>query len=242
MSAILPLVLHEGDTSKVDAMGNLGKRVPYVEMALFGSLAALDGAENRDPPRVIKSHLRYEYFEKNIEEDGMKVVLVFRNPKDTLVSFYHFYRMNKVLGCFTGSWQDFLELVKCKRLHFGDLFDWYKDWWSKRNQENILVVKYEDMVKDCAAVVRKMADFFNKNIDDDIVKEIVDACSIKSMRSNPLTTLDIKGGPIDPKVGNFYRKGEIGDWKNHFTEEDSKWIDALCAEHLEPIGLTFDYE
>jgi hypothetical protein len=40
---------------------------------------------------------------------------------------------------------------------------------------------------------------------------------------------------------NFFRKGEIGDWRNHFSDEQSAQFDALYKEKLDGLGLTFDF-
>ena len=40
----------------------------------------------------------------------------------------------------------------------------------------------------------------------------------------------------------FIRKGVIGDWKNHFTAEQSARIEAVCAERFKDTGIEFEYE
>ena len=150
--------------------------------------------------------------------------------------------MNKGLGEFPGTFHEFFELVKAGQLHYGSLFEWYKDWWTKTDQENVLVVKYEDLVKDGVAEVRRIARFLEKNLDNRAVESIVDACKIDRMRVKPTTRLSGPDVPFNHEKGNFYRKGGIGDWKNHLTEEDSKWVDKQCEKYLQPLGLSFDYE
>ena len=45
-----------------------------------------------------------------------------------------------------------------------------------------------------------------------------------------------------PNSTDFMRKGEVGDWKNHLSPEQSAEIDAICARRLEGTGLEFQYE
>ena len=44
-------------------------------------------------PRLVKTHLSYEFVNRWVERDGVKTIVPLRNPKDTLVSMYHFYLM-----------------------------------------------------------------------------------------------------------------------------------------------------
>ena len=52
-------------------------------------------------------------------------------------------------------------------------------------------------------------------------------------------------GPIfkdEEGKATFIRKGIIGDWKNHFTAEQSARMEAVCAERFKDTGLEFEYE
>ena len=130
----------------------------------------IDVILSSNPPRVIKSHLRYEYFEKKIEgEAKLKTIILLSNPKDTMVSFYHFYKSHKSLGDFQGTFSEWFEMAKIGRLNYGDLFEWYQDWWSKKDQENILVLKYEDTVKYSVGQVHQIAKFCGKEFNDEVI-------------------------------------------------------------------------
>ena len=225
MAALVPLVQKDGDMEKVNAMGHMQDRVPYVEICFPGVPSYLQTLDKRTSPVVLKSHLRYEFAKRQVEAGKLKVILVLRNPKDTLVSFYHMYKSQEVLGKFPGTFHDFFQLFKAKRLMYGDIFDWIKGWWDQRNRDNILVVKYEDMIKDCAGVVRKVAKFLGQDLNDKVVDNIVQSCSIKNMRKDPM--VNIQNAAVDMAAGNFYRKGEIGDWKNYLSEEESKIVDQF---------------
>ena len=72
--------------------------------------------------------------------------------------------MSEAFGLFPGSWNDFFELVKDKRLMFGDYFDWCCSWWTVRHEDNVLVMKYEDLVRDLPRCVRALADFCGRDI------------------------------------------------------------------------------
>ena len=110
MQQIASLVLSRGDTSINETVFH--ERSPCLDF---------DEGENPDDviktylklpsPRVMKSHMHYEHL-RDVIGNGVKVIHVVRNPKDVLVSFYHFYRMTVDYCFFEGSWGDFFELYK----------------------------------------------------------------------------------------------------------------------------------
>ncbi len=52
---------------------------------------------------------------------------------------------------------------------------------------------------------------------------------------------DMRGKAFTMK-GDFIRKGQVGDWKNYFTDEMNKKMDAAIEKYLKPVGLEFVYE
>ncbi|XP_078489369.1 cytosolic sulfotransferase 3-like [Ciona intestinalis] len=51
---------------------------------------------------------------------------------------------------------------------------------------------------------------------------------------------DLKKKTLDKM--KFFRKGEVGDWKNHFTVAQSEKVDALVEEKLAETDIKFTYE
>ena len=41
---------------------------------------------------------------------------------------------------------------------------------------------------------------------------------------------------------SFARKGVTGDWRNVFTPEQSDYVDKLCEEKWQHIGVPLNYE
>ncbi|ELU06574.1 hypothetical protein CAPTEDRAFT_213021 [Capitella teleta] len=108
------------------------------------------GAEFTPPPggfNVAKTHLPYHMMKEHANRDT-KIIVGFRNPKDNLVSLYHFYRMNKRLGNFPGTFSEFFQLFKDKHLIYGDILEYNAGWWSIRDRPNTTYVNYEDLTED----------------------------------------------------------------------------------------------
>ena len=40
---------------------------------------------------------------------------------------------------------------------------------------------------------------------------------------------------------SFIRKGEIDDWVNYFSKEQSDYVEAKFGEYLRPLGIKFEY-
>lgn len=70
--------------------------------------------------------------------------------------------------------------------------------------------------------------------------------SFKGMRQNPTLNLEpilqVKNGPgfvCDEEI-KFIRKGRVGDWKNHMSDEMSEKFDKWTEENLKDTGLIFE--
>lgn len=215
------------------------RRVPFIDLSTHFT-SSIDNIDQLPRPRTIKTHLPSHFFDTQLGQGQMKVIVVMRNPKDTLVSYYHFYRMNKGYEHYKGTWDDYFEIVKARELVYGDWFEHVIKWWRIRDSPNVLIVKFEDIKNNPMREVRKMATFMGKSYDDATMDAIVKHTSFNSMKANPCTN-----GTVSPFLNNtisaFIRKGEVGDWKNYFSEEQNKYIEHRIKTELDPIGLHFDF-
>ena len=193
-------------------------------------------------PRLMKSHFRLCLLPDDLLEKS-KVVICLRNPKDTVVSYYHHEKRVNVYG-YTGDFQTFFTDFMDNRIRYCSYFDYTKEVWQQRDHPNVCLVFFEDMKKDLASSVKQVARFFKKSLSDDMVDALVDHLSFTKMKHNPAVNREegVLNGIFNNKESHFMRKGEVGDWKNYFTDEMNKRMDETIEMHFKPIGLEFHYE
>ena len=227
--------LEEG--KEVDT-ADMRRHIPFIETENPDGTFGADAFKDLPSPRYMKTHLPYELWKQQLEKHpNIKVIQTVRNPKDTLVSYYHHCRSGSSIGAFHGSWDQYFELFKQKRLPFGDYFEHIADWYKfNKDRKRSLILVYEEMKKSHRDHVIKIAKFLGYDLSDKVVDLIVEKTTFKDMSK---TVKHSPGWKSDRS--NFIRKGEVGDWANYFSEDQSKFIDAKCKEYLEPLGLKFDY-
>lgn len=78
-----------------------------------------------------------------------------------------------------------------------------------------------------------MCEFLGKSLTDSQLKAIVEWCSFENMKKNPTVNYDwYKEIGFFRKDGDFMRKGQVGDWLNHFSKNDSLKMDEIIEKNL----------
>src|SRR5215216_1398918 len=186
--------------------------------------------------RLFTSHLPFQLMPRATDSTA-KYIYVARNPKDVAISTY-FHDQSK--GGYEGSWEEHFQLFLQGNVSFGSYFDHVLPWWgASQNDRNILFLKYEDMKNDHAGHVARIASFLDIQADPQLIERVVALSSFQSMTSNQNTNFDwIPQKANKPK---HFRKGDIGDWRNYFSAEQSQQLDDLYMEKMKDTGLQFDF-
>ncbi|NXP12870.1 ST3A1 sulfotransferase, partial [Thinocorus orbignyianus] len=88
---ILSLILHEGHRNGTENM-DIMDRIPWLEY----NDKNMDYA-NLPSPRALATHLPYYLVPRDLRNKRARVIYVSRNPKDVMVSYYHFSKYMTVL-------------------------------------------------------------------------------------------------------------------------------------------------
>ncbi|XP_049404947.1 cytosolic sulfotransferase 5-like [Solanum stenotomum] len=189
-------------------------------------------------PRLFHTHLPYRVLPDSIKNsDNCKIIYITRNPKDTIISMWHFFNNRKRLEDLF-SLEEVVEYF-CKGVHlYGPFFEHVLEYWeeSKKKPQKILFLKYEDLKIDPKKEVAKIALFLGKSFGNEEDLEIVlNKCSLERLKNLEVN----KSGSIFSYIHNsaYFRKGVVGDWKNHMTPEMEEQLDKITKLKLQGSGL-----
>ncbi|XP_044147160.1 sulfotransferase 6B1-like [Bufo gargarizans] len=175
-------------------------------------------------PRFLGTHLKYDNIPQSFFDKKVKMMVVFRNPKDTAVSLFHFCNNNPVLPTYN-SWDEFFPDFMAGKVVFGSYFDHAVAWNKHLDDDTILLTIFEDMKEDLEGTIKKISEFYGISITEEQQKQIAEQGTFKSMKENSGKTHGDYGKII-------FRKGEVGDWKNYFSQAQSQEMDAKFDECL----------
>ncbi|KAF1477257.1 Sulfotransferase 6B1, partial [Pygoscelis antarcticus] len=92
--------------------------------------------------RIILTHLSPHLLPPSIFQSKAKILVLVWNPKDTSVSYYHFYNNMLVLPSFA-SWDEYFAAFMNGKLAWGSYFDCLVEWNKYLNHERIMIISYE---------------------------------------------------------------------------------------------------
>src|SRR5215208_5888944 len=94
--------------------------------------------------------------------------------------------------------------------------------------ENYTEVRYEDLLQDPEAEVRRLLTFLAVGSDEKSVTRCIEAASFEKLSKGR------KRGEED--ASSFFRKGVAGDWKHAFTQKERETFDREAGELLARLG------
>ena len=216
---------------------------PIIEFVFPGEPNCLELLSGMATPRLIVTHLMPKFFGESLQNSSARFIVVMRNPKDVAVSYFNFYRASGILGKFSGTFDDFFSLFIKGDVVYGDFFEHVVAWWKYKDDTRFLFLFYEDMKKDLYKASKDISDFLNLDLSEERLKEITEQTTFRVMKDD--RTLNFEALPVtlyDSSISKYMRKGEVGDWANTLTDDQSKAIHEKYKDILEPLGIKFKFQ
>lgn len=215
--------------------------IPQEKIATMLETILEEDLEKLPSPRVLNSHFPLCILPKQMKEKGTKIVLMLRNPKDVSVSFFYHHK-GMQLANYQGTFENHHRLFMEGKVEYDDWFDLVLDWEKEieKGEYKIHLVYYEDLKKNGLEEIKKLAKFLNVSDNDELCKAIHAKCQFDKMAVDKEYPSEIKQRAFNAGFSMF-RKGEIGDWKNHFTVAMNEEFDAVYKKRMKGSKLKFQF-
>ncbi|EOB03404.1 Amine sulfotransferase, partial [Anas platyrhynchos] len=217
---ILSLILHEGHRNGTENM-DIMDRIPWLEYNIknidFTSLPVPRRKEDLKCPakngKIDQNHTGYTCqktycdFRKIFVPVVLQIIYVTRNPKDVLVSYYHFSKFIITLEE-VPDFNIFMERFLAGKVLASSWFDHVAGWYGHAEDFNILFLTYEEMKKDLRSAVLKICNFLGKKLSEEEIESVVRQATFENMKKDPRANYENLPDDIaDKNKGRFLRKG-----------------------------------
>ncbi|XP_061180031.1 sulfotransferase 1B1-like isoform X1 [Saccostrea echinata] len=210
---------------------NQEAKFPRMELTFLDLLSNLSHMDSLPSPRILYTHLPVHFLPEDHIKNGRKIVHIVRDPRDIAVSaYYHFLNEPLFRGYMymTTDWNEHLSNFMSGNFIYGEWCQYELQWEKFYKSGNVLVLRYEEMKADEVECVRKIAEYLSIPCDKETASRIASECNIFKVRERKKSRI----------FGYLYRKGEVGDWKNHFSSTQQEKFSLLFKERLRDSSLS----
>jgi len=185
-------------------------------------------------PRILKSHDVYD-------PRYPRVIYIVRDPRDVAVSFYHY---NLKVRRFTDevTMDEFVDrFVTAKIWPSVDLFGSWENhvlsWVKMRGEtEGFCFVRYEDMLRDPVAELKKMTPLLKINPTPEMLTRAVELSSADRMRALEKSQKGWVSTKGTRKDKPFVRAAKSGDWQSALSETSVRKIEQAWGATMQKFG------
>jgi Sulfotransferase domain len=213
--------------------------VPWIEMAVDMGIDIYEPQVAN--PRAFKTHQVLD----NVPKGG-KYICIVRDPKDAMLSHYHFFE----------GWTFERGTIPIADFALGYYANGRKYWqhinaiWTRRNHRDVLALCYENIKKDLPQTIKRVAEFMGINLDAELKEIVIRQSDIKFMREHNSQFDDhivretrnrACGFPMDGTTSKV-KNGEVGGSKKEVPAEVKVEFDRIWSEEVTPKTGLRSYE
>lgn len=175
----------------------------------------------------------YEPLISAITGPGRASVFIYRDPRDQLVShvFYakdiykghgmHDY-YNNVLTTMEERLNVAIEGCDLPGLGLPSVWERYNKHFGWFEMDEVLCVKFEDLILNKEVAFGELLDYLESfGVEFSVPRD---------------QAISVLTKAIQPKKSGTFRKGQPGNWKNHFTEDNKRRFKAVAGDLLSRLG------
>ena len=199
--------------------------------------------------RIFKTHQgKYTVGEHNFTNDKntLAVIYIVRDPRNLVKSISHHFDFTLDKACefllspeIIGNGKSWKEKKDGMYNLLGKWNDHYRSWTV--NKDHLLLIKYEDLLKDTNTQMKRIIDFlkryikFNTNTDKN--NNILETTSFKNLQD-----MERKGKFIenafskDMQKINFFHLGPKNKWEDDLNENIKKKIENNFSKEMQELG------
>ena len=166
---------------------------------------------------------------------GRKLILLVRDPRDTLVSLFMDNRYRQVPPLFEGTLE---EMISSDRYGIDKYLKFYHAWHAARDlPSEYLMVRYEDLKADTRRIIREALPLAGiADVSEELLSDVLHFGSFENMRrmeqtqATPLGAM--KRSSSDHPESFKARKGIVGGYKDYLRAETIVAIDRRVERDL----------
>ncbi|XP_073000777.1 cytosolic sulfotransferase 15-like [Typha latifolia] len=221
--------------------------VPFLESQVYTN-RRIPNLDSLPSPRLFATHIPFCSLPESILASNSKIIYICREPKDNLISLWHFIRQLRVKANLEPCpLEEAIEPFCNGVSFFGSLWDHVLGYWKEHLERphQVLYLTYEGLSQDPRGNLKRLAEFIGRPFSADeekgggVLDAILKLCGIEKLRSlevNRCGKMEIAEWPVENSM--FFRCGGVKDWVNHLTPEMARRIDEITDSKFRGYGLT----
>ena len=167
-------------------------------------------------------------------------VVIVRDPRDIAPSLAHHDRcsIDEAIAFMEDGKSAFSNFANLQRAQFRQ---WLLGWsrhvasWLEQSDIPVCFVRYEDMQQDASAVLRQVLAFAGWPASDEDIRRAVQFADFAELQKQEREK-GFREAPRPWKSERFFRRGEVGAWRDELNEEQVARIEAEHGPMMRRLG------